>query len=401
MPLPDVPIPLRLSRRQFWLGAGVLGLFGIVVIVGSPLCRFVDFSQFWAAGRTVGTPDLFDGDRRVAWEQAHGLGLGWWVYPPGAAWLFVPFSIWPLPVGFWLHAAFMAGCVAASGILGARIYGLDRRVGVLMAFAWTPDMASAIVGQNAALGLILSLIAIEGLRRGNDGLAGLGVGLLLYKPTLALPLIGLLVLRLRWRALLVVAGCAGAWYLAGVAGAAGDWSWPGRWLSYLGDYYEGDTTFNIVRMISTPGVLQGLGVPSVVALSVGAVMVVLAVPRLIRAPIVEAGAGAMLVGVAASPHALNYEGALILPALLWALGGSGTGIREPARTRLVVTACIIAPEYLCSETVGLSILAAIAFIGAVVWIFGLWRAETGREPERQRPGLSGTPRPPPPQAPGP
>ncbi len=379
--LPDAVVPLRLSRRRFWLGAGALALFGILCVIGSPFSKFVDFSQFWSAGRTVGTPDLFDGYRHIAWQLAHGVGLGWWMYPPGAAWLFVPFSIWPLPVGFWLHALFMVSCVAVSAIIGARIFGLDRRVALIMAFAWTPSMSSAIAGQNAAMGLLFCIIAIEGLRRGNDGLTGLGVGLLLYKPTLALPLLGLLVLRLRWRALLVVAGCTVAWYLAGVAAAAGEWTWPGHWLSTLSDYYAGDTAFNVVRTISMPGLLQGLGVPSAAALGLGVVMVVLAIPRLVRAPIVEAGAGAVLVGLAVSPHALNYEGVLVLPALLWAIGGSGTGIREPARTRLVVGACIIAPEYLCSETVGYSILAVITFVGALIWILGLWRMKDSRPVE--------------------
>jgi hypothetical protein len=370
-----VAIPLRLTGRRFWLGAIALGLVGIVAIAGSPPWHYIDFPHFWSAGRTVGTPDLFDPALRERWGSAHGMYLSPWVYPPGAAWLFVPFGIWSIDVAFWLHAAALAALVAASGLLGARTFGLDWRVGLVMAFAWTPSLSSAIYGQNVPLGLFLSLVAIEGLRRRNETLAGLGVGLLLYKPTLALPLLGLLLLRLRWRALLVVAGCAVAWYLASVAAAAGDWAWPRTWLSSLSGWYVHDTAYNIVRMISMPGLLQGLGVPGPVALGAGLAMAALAVPRLIRAPVVEAGAGAVLVGIAVSPHALNWEGAMVLPALLWAMGGSGTGLREPARTRLVVGACLVAPEFLCSETVGLSVLAAVTFLGAAIWIAGWWRYE--------------------------
>jgi hypothetical protein len=375
--LPEGAIPLLISRRRVWLGGLALACFGLVLIPGGPLCNYVDFPQFWAAGRTVGTPELFDPARRMAWQAAHGLGGGQWVYPPGSAWLFWPFGLGPMVLGFSLHAAVMVGLVAVAGVLGARIYGLDRRVGLLAAFAWTPCLASAIVGQNAALGLAFSLLAIEGLRRDDNALAGLGAGLLLYKPTLALPLLGLLLLRRRWAALLVAAACAGGWYLAGVGATAGDWRWPAQWVASLRDYYELDTDFNVVRAISIPGLLQGLGVPSAVAWAVALGLLGLAVPRLLRAPIVEAGAGACLVGLAVSPHALNYEGALILPALLWALGGSGTGISEPARTRLIVAAYIIQPEFLISDSVGLSILAPIVLVGSVIWILGLWISRSG------------------------
>lgn len=374
--LPDAVVPLRISRGRFWLFGIGLGFFSAVVIVGSPLCGFVDFPQFWAAGRTVGTPDLLDPVRHMDWQSAHGIKTGFFVYPAGSAWLFTPFAAMPLAFGFWLHAIVMTGLVAAAGILGARVYGLDRRVGLVAAFAWAPCMASAITGQNAALGLVLSLVAIEGLRRDSDDLAGLGVGLLLYKPTLAVPLIGLLLLRRRWRALLIVMTFAGGWYLAGVAAAAGDWSWPRHWLSVMADYYAPDTAGNVVRTISIPGLLQGHGVPSFAAWAVALAVVALAIPRLLRWPMAEAGAGACLVGLAVSPHALNYEGALLLPIIMWALGATGTGIAEPARTRLVVAAYLVASEYLISESVGLSSLVVVTAVAAAIWISGWRRIET-------------------------
>ena len=369
---PAGSVPLRIPDRVFWLGAIALAILGSLELAIAPFRQFIDFPQFWAAGRTVGTPALVDPGLHTAWEAANGLGLGWWVYPPGSAWLFVPFGFWSLAVGYWLHAAVMTGLVVVAAVLGARIYGLDRRVGLAVAFAWTPAMGSAIVGQNAMLGLVLALVAIEGLRRDDDLLAGLAVGLLLYKPTLALPLIGLLLLRRRWPALLVGLACAVGWYLAGVAAAAGDWQWPGRWVSIVGDYYTGDTAFNVARTISVPGLLQGHGAPAALTLGIGLVMVVLAIPRLVRAPIIEAGAGALLVGLAVSPHTLNYEGAMVLPALMWAIGNSATGISEPARTRLVLAAYLVAPIYLFAEAIGFSSLVFITFIGAAVWISG-WR----------------------------
>ena len=380
--LPGGAVPLRVGRRTFWLGATALGILGAVELVLAPLKIYLDFPQFWAAGGTVGTVDLFDPSLHAAWGQARGIGLASWVYPPGFAWLYAPFGALPLAVGYWLHAAVMVGLVAAAGVLGARIYGLDRRVGLAAAFAWTPCLASAIFGQNAMLGLVLALVAIEGLRRDSDRLAGLGVGLLLYKPTLALPLIGLLLLRRRWGALLVTLACAGGWYVSGVAAAAGDWQWPVRWVTIVGDYYAGDTAFNVIRTISVPGLLEGHGAPAVVGGAIGLVMVALAIPRLIRAPLAEAGAGSVLVGLAVSPHALNYEGAMVLPILMWTMGDVARGIAEPARTRLIVAAYLIAPVYLIAEGIGLSSLVFVTFIGAAAWISGWQRIGTGHGDRR-------------------
>ena len=373
-------VPIRLPPRLFWLGAVALSLVGILAVFGSPPWHYVDFPHFWSAGRTAGTPDLFDPVLRQRWGEQYGIFLSPWVYPPGAAWMFWPFGLLSLDLAFWLHAATMAVLVAASGFIGARIYGLESRVGLAVAFAWTPCMASAVYGQNAPLGLFLSLLTIEGLRRDDDWLAGLGAGLLLYKPTLALPILGLLVLRLRWRAWLVVAAVAAGWYLASVAAAAGDWGWPSQWLASLNSWYVHDTAYNTIRTASVTGLLQGIGAPAIVSTGFAVVLVLLALPRLIRAPIAEAGAGALLVGLVVSPHALNWEGALMLPFLLWAFGAGGTGLREPARTRLIVGACLIAPEYLVSETLRFSVLPWLALAGALFWIAGLWRFDAAASP---------------------
>ena len=373
---------------------GALAVFGIVAIVASPIFHdYVDINHFYAGGRTVGTPALVDPALHRAWMEVHGRGVAGWVYPAGAAWLFLPISLWSEEVCFWLNALVMMGCVAVASGLAARIYGLDWRVALLMAFAWTPSMGPALAGQNAALALLFAMIAIAGLRRGGaagDALAGLGVGLMLYKPTLALPLLGLLVLRLRWRALVVVALAAAGWYLAGVAAAAGDWGWPHIWLSELNAWYASDTAFNVVRQISTTGLLEGYGAPALLTIGVGLGLVGLALPRLIRAPLPEAAAGALLIGLAASPHALNYDGALMLPVLLWAVGAGRTGLAEPWRTRLVVAACVVAPVWMVSNRIGLSVLAPLVLAGTVIWSTGLWRSNaTDDEPAEVRASEAG------------
>jgi hypothetical protein len=368
-------VPLRIEPGRFWLWALALAAISTVIVVGAPANGYIDFPQFWAAGRTAGTPDLLDTARHEAWQAANGLRQGFFAYPPGAAWLFVPFSLGPLAMGFWLNALAAVGLTGASGLLGARVYGLDRRIAVVVAFAWAPCMASAALGQNAVLALFLALLGVEGLRRDDELLAGVAAGLLLYKPTLALPLLGLLVLRRRWPALLVAALVAAGWFLAGVAATAGDWQWPAHWLDGLAAYYSLDTTGNAGKAVSLPGVLAGHGLVMPLALATGAAIVVAALPRLARAPLPEAAAGACLVGLAASPHSLNYEAALMLPAILWAI--SSRGLTEPARTRLLVPAYLLAPLYFLSTSVGWSILQPVVLVGAAIWIAGAWRFRPG------------------------
>jgi hypothetical protein len=376
-------IPLSVSGRSFWLAGTILALVGVVVVFVSPWNGFGDFGQFWSAGRTVGTLDLLDPVRHGVWQKANGVTVGFFAYPPGAAWLFVPFGMTSLAVGYWLHALAMTLLAAAGGILGAQVYGLDRRVGLIMVFAWAPVLVSVAFGQNMALALLLALATIEGLRRDDDRLAGLAVGLLLYKPTLALPLLGLMLIRGRWRAVSVAAAVGLGWYLLSVAAAGDDWGWPAGWLAGFEGYWVVDVPFNAAREISIPSLLTGHSVINPVAWLAAVVMAGLAIPRLRRAPIVEAGAGACLVGLAVSPHSLDYEAVMLLPILMWSLGRTATGISEPARTRLIVGAYLAAQLLLLTTASVLSSAAVVTFAAVAIWIAGWQRFETATEAESE------------------
>jgi hypothetical protein len=368
-------VPLRIPSRRFWLWGVVCGVFGAAITSNTPSAGYVDFPQFWAAGRTVGTLDLLDRARHGAWEAANGVTPDLFPYTPGTAWLFAPFAAFPMATGFWLHAAVMTVLVGLAGFVAARTFGLQGRVGLVAAFAWGPCMVSVAFGQNAPLALLLVVIAIAGLRRDDDTLAGLGVGLLLYKPTVAIPLLGLLLLRRRWRALGLAGLAAAAWYLASVAATAGDWLWPVHLIDALGVYYGPNTAFNAIRATSIPGVLIGNGAHPLVGWGLALVLVVAAIPRLLRSPMVEAAAGVCLLGLAVSPHSLNYEAALALPFILWTMGGTGTGIREPARTWLIVGDCVAGLMILISLWAGLSSVGIAVVIMTLIWISGWQRLD--------------------------
>jgi hypothetical protein len=221
---------LRLGAGRTWLWA--LGLFamGVVAVIGAPFNHWHDWGALWAAGATAGGPDLVDAARHTAWQSAHGVSEAFFAYPPGAAWLFWPFAQLPVDVSFWVQAMLMVACLGGSGLVAARVYGLTPGLAVLAALAWAPSTASVVTGQNAPFALLLAMVAIWGLASGRWWVAGLAVGVLWYKPTLALGFVVLFLVRGRWRELAVAVAAGGVAFLLSVAAAGGDWGWMATWL---------------------------------------------------------------------------------------------------------------------------------------------------------------------------
>jgi hypothetical protein len=363
--------PLRIAWPRLRLWAIGLFLIGLAPVVGAFAYAFHDWPAFWSAGATVGTPDLVPPEAHLAWQAAHGLPQAFWPYPAGTAWLFAPLAALPIGISFVVWGVGMVACALGAGAIAGPVFDLDRKVGVLAVLAFAPVTASIVIGQNGPLGLLLASVAIAGLVADRALPTGIGIGALFFKPTWALPLTGLLILRLRWVALAIVGLAIVAWYLVGVVAAAGDRSWPAVWLQGVADYVAADYAANADKAVSLPGLVARLPVPSWVSLAVAVGVVVIAVPRLVRAPVAEAGAGACLVGVAASPHAWGYDAALVVPWLLWAM--SGRGLAEPWKTRIVVAAYLVGPLWLVSRQTGLSGIAVLVLVLYAIWISGRWR----------------------------
>lgn len=374
----DPRIPVRIAARRFWLWAGALAAMSAVLIVGAPNANWVDFPQYWYASQLVGTPDLLDTARQAAWQASHGYPQFIFLYPPGTGWLYSPLSLFPLPVAFFVHAAVIWLIGIAIGLLAARTFELDTRVALIATLAWSPVLAAAAAGQNAPIGLLFAMLAIYGLKTDRRILAGAAVGAMFYKPTLALPMLGLLLIRRQWISLAAAMAVALGWYLLGVAGSAGDLMWPRDWLTNTAPFFEADITQNANKTIALPGLMMGHGVPSPIAYAAAVAVVLLGLRRLLSAPIVEAGAATCLIGIVVSPHSLQYEAVMALPLLFWAAGGTGVGIAEPWRTRLLVAAYLIAQGYLVTPFIGVSVLSAITLGAAAIWITG-WQREGSLE----------------------
>jgi hypothetical protein len=359
-------------RLRLW--AIGLALIGLASIVGAFVNDFHDWPAFWSAGATVGGPDLVPAAAHIAWQRAHDLPAAFWPYPAGTAWLFAPLALMPVGASFVAWGVLMLACAVAAGVVGAQAYGHRRIVGILAVLAFAPVTASIVIGQNGPLGLLLAMVAIAALAAGRTVAPGLAIGALLFKPTWGLPLVGLLLLRRRWATLATVGLVFVGWYTVGVLAAGGDAGWPATWLTGVSDYVAADYAANADKAVSFPGLVARLPVPPWVPIAAALVLMAIAIPRLIRAPIAEAGAGACLVGVAASPHAWGYDAALVVPWLLWAM--SDHGLAEPWRTRIIVIAYLFGPLWLVSRQTGISAIAIVALGLTFIWLSGRWRVDS-------------------------
>jgi hypothetical protein len=358
-----------LSPRTVSLLAVGLAILGSVLIVAGPINHWQDWGVIWSAGVHAGTRDLVDITRHGNWQIAHGLPPAFFSYPPAVAYLIWPFARLPVDVSYWIQAALMLGCIVASGRLAASIFGLSPAVGILAALAWAPNTASVATGQNAPLALLLALVTIWALKEERPWLAGFAAGLMLYKPTLGLPLMGLFLIRGHWRELAVMLVAAAAIYLVSVPAAGGDWNWLALWIDGAKTALPADAVANADKSITLPGLLARLPVPWIVPTAAGGAIVLAALPGLRRAGIVEAAAAACLLGVAAGPRAWGYDAALVFPFVCWVLAG---GVGEPWRTRLIVVAYLLGPSWMVSLYLGLNGIAVLVLGASLLWIWR-WR----------------------------
>jgi len=359
----------RLLRLVFWGWSGAVALAMASAAGWSIRHGAGDWRVFAAAGSLAGTHALIDPPE--AWQI--------FVYLPGAAWAFVPVARMPLAVSFVINAVCMLACAVAAGAVAARTYGLSRALGIGVFVLWAPVVyAAAIIGQNAPFGLLLAQLTIAGIARSSFALTALPLGLLLYKPTYALPLIGVLLLRARWREVGAVAAIGAGWYVVSAAATGGDWRWPAEWIALIARYAPGDLSVNGAFVMSLPGLLAraGAGVAAIVAIAaLGALAVAFAV---CRAGAVEAASAACLAGVALSPHALAYDAALALPMIAW----TAARLSEPARTRFLLALFTLAPLFFVSPLLRFDPLALVVIGGTCAWLYVPTPADTAavREP---------------------
>lgn len=262
-------------KRLRLLAVGILGIWAFSyigyhisnknLVSGPGVIMGGDFITFYAAGKIIqegkGSRIYDPGfqkqvqDEILAPEKTEG--LLYYINPPSVAVWYRVLSFFPYRAAVHLHTLIM-GLFFILGlfVLKPHLKGFssDWWAAGLLGMVWLPMAHTIIGGQNAALAFFLLSWGYIATVKNQQGMAGLALGLLLFKPQFAVPLLGLLLLQKKWRtvgvAFLIGAGhyCIGALYSG--------WDWPLKMLDSIGGLYRaqeriagGTTHISILEVI--------------------------------------------------------------------------------------------------------------------------------------------------------
>jgi hypothetical protein len=162
-----------------------------------------DFTPFYATGRLLANSD-FNGlyDRNVQIESQKDLfpdhtGLLAFPYPPYVALACIPLSWFSYPVAYALHVIISICAFYLSFINIRKLIPLIDRFflpAFTISLTFYPIFAAVFKGQLTAFILMLYTLIWRFTKEGKPFWAGLFMGLLLFKPQFAVPLIGLFIL---------------------------------------------------------------------------------------------------------------------------------------------------------------------------------------------------------------
>ena len=300
-----------------------------------------DFPAFYAAGSIAADGDwanLYDPDRQLA-EQARLFpesdeSFLYFAYPPHAAAAYRPLAALDYRLAYTIHSVLMAAAAVGALALMRPMVPLLRRhfeLAAIGALLFNPVLRAVTGGQNTAL-LLLGVAAVWRLVHDDEDVAaGLVVALLLYKPQVAVPLAGVLVLDRRWRAVASAAvGGMGVWALGAAVMGTG---WLATWWSEVRAFAEVDAEVNGHNAISWLGVAEHLlGAGSTAAYAVAAPLVVATIaavalawlsPRCdLATRFAVTAAGVLLM----SPHAMFYDAGLLVITAVVALDRLGSRV---------------------------------------------------------------------------
>lgn len=297
---------------------------GLVNAAGKPVGR--DFLAFWAAARLTleGRPAAAYDVAAIAAVQAEAIGAAVkpvaWHYPPPFLLAVLPLSLLPYlaALALWLLLP-----LAALAWLLRRLWGNIAWLALLF-----PAVAQSLIsGQNGVVSACLlggGLVLLD--RR--PWLAGVLLGLMAYKPHLALLIGPALLAGRHWRA-------AGAALLTAAAAAAASLALlgPAPWAAFLdnADFVREVVEGGRLPLARFPTVfaaalLLGAGFGTAYAAQgLAALGAAAAVAWLFRkrAPLPLRGSGLALAMPLATPYAFDYDLVPLLLAIGWLLAGEG------------------------------------------------------------------------------
>ena len=305
---------LGLSPGRIRLYSASFALLGLLAFRAAP----GDWRVFLYGAQHLGSQSLFN---------PPDISLSF-LYPPAFGYLLAPFALLPLALSYAAIVVAMLICAWVGASLLARYYSASQGLAYALVFAWCPTLNAAAIGQNSSFGLLCILASLGGMLRNSMLGTALPLGLLLYKPTYAAPFLILLLVRWRWRELLVVSAMGALWYLASVP-AAGTTNWLPLWVHLLHGIYAPDFAFNADKAMGVVALLLRFGVPWPVVALLASCMGAIALPVLRRADPRVAYALAGLLVLNLNSHIWSYDAVLALPAIFWAASTVPSRIRIP------------------------------------------------------------------------
>lgn len=368
--------PLRFTMDRVWFYAACC-----VIVVSLPfvtlgwfqeVAYIFDFACFWSAGANAGTAILTDPARLNAWAKLHHMTAQPFSYPPGFAYMYAPLSHLPPLQGLLVEELAMTALFIVAALIAARTYGFNRWFSIAAVLAWAPAVSAIETGQNTGIALALTFLTCWALVNRRGVVAGVAVGLLLYKPTLALPLLVLLAARREWRALAIVVVSGFGWYALSAAASGGDWKWPTTYLHTMSWWLPMDFAAGADKAFSIPTVLMSLGLNFKWAWAVAIAVLLIAVPIMARVSALQAASLMPLVGLAASVHAWPYDLSLALPSVFYAM----KTLAEPPRTAVIASLYVLVAFGTVLKHGGL-ILAPLCIGAVLVWFWTTYRAIPG------------------------
>ena len=339
--------PTAMNRRLRLYSWGVVGGIALSVLIGAQAASTADFPGEAAGGdypAFYGAGAIADDGR---WEQLYSFeaqaaaqsglneteGSAWFfAYPPPVAVPYAPLSRLPYGVSYLIHTAIMAGFLVGAVMLARPMIPWIRgRVTVALAAAvlFWPLFRGLTGGSNTALTMFLLVAAWRLARDHRDVLAGIVLGVLLYKPQYGMAPAGLFLLDRRPRLVAGFVAAAGAFYAlsAYLLGPA----WITDWLDVARVFERVDLEVNGSSASSFIAFAQNaLGVGDTVAVSIGyalaaGVVVGLVWLWLLRPPMPLDDRMALTIPglLLLSPHTMSHDVGIVLIAVAYLAGVSG------------------------------------------------------------------------------
>jgi hypothetical protein len=276
-----------------------------------------DYPAFYAAGRIAADGDLDEVNELDRLEAAQADlfpadesdGFLTWAYPPHVALLYRPLAALPYRASYAVHTGLMvAAYVGAAWLLRRKVAWVDRAFlpALALGLAFYPMFRGIGAGQNTALTLLLLIGAWRASLAERDGLAGVLLGLLLFKPQFALLAVAAWAVARRWRTVAAFGATAAVtWAVTAAFAGVG---WVSGWLDDLEAYRatEGVNADNHVSLSEAADAI--VGVPAV-GWAAAVVVAYLVARRWWHGPDIALLAPALLLCAA---HAVFYDIGLVL-----------------------------------------------------------------------------------------